>query len=57
MAGQNTQDINDTNAADASMVLVVAFLAGAHEPDTDQPDGGELAAAMVYLASLADPSI
>ena len=57
MAGHDTQEINDISAADAGMALVAAFVAGAQELDTDQPDGGELAAAMVYLATVADPSI
>lgn len=57
MAGQDTQDINENDAADSSMALVAAFVAGAHEPDTDQPDGGELAIAMAYLATVTDPSI
>ena len=57
MAGHDTREINDISAADAGMALVAACVAGAQELDTDQPDGGELAAAMVYLATVADPSL
>lgn len=57
MTGHDTQEINETGSAVAGMVLVAAFVAGAQQLDTDQPDGGELAAAMVYLATVADPSL
>ena len=57
MTGHDTQEINETGSAVAGMVLVAAFEAGAQQLDTDQPDGGEVAAAMKYLATVVDPNI
>ena len=53
MAGTDFQKVNETRTADADAAFVTAFAVGAHEVDTVEPDGGELAAAMAYLATVA----
>ena len=54
MAGTDFQNVNETRTAEADAALVTAFGIGAHEVDTVEPDGGELTAAMAYLATVAD---
>ena len=53
MAGTDFQKVNETRTADADAAVVTAFAIGAQEVDTVEPDGGELAAAMAYLATVA----
>ena len=57
MTGHDMQKANDTKAAEADAALVTTFALGAHQPDSVEPDGGELAAAMVYFSTVADPKI
>ena len=53
MARPDFQKVNETRTADADAAVVTAFAIGAHEVDTVEPDGGDLAAAMAYLATVA----
>ena len=53
MAGPDFLEVNETMTAEADAALVTAFAVGAHEVDTVEPDGGELTAAMAYLATVA----
>ena len=55
MAGHDIQNVNETKTTKADAAMVTAIAVGAHEPDTVEPDGGELAAAMVYFYMFADP--
>ena len=55
MTGLDIQNVNETEISEANAALVSAFAAGAHEPDTVEPDGGVLTAALVHLAAIADP--
>lgn len=54
MAGPDFQKVNETRTAEADAALMTAFGGSAHELDTVEPDGGDLAAAMAYLATVAD---
>ena len=52
MAGPDFQKVNETMTTEADAARMTAFAVGAHEVDTVEPDGGELAAAMAYLATV-----
>jgi hypothetical protein len=53
MAGSDFQNVNETRTTEADVALVTAFVVGAHEVDTIEPDGGELAVAAAFLATVA----
>jgi hypothetical protein len=54
MAGPDFQNVNETRSTEAAVALVTAFVVGANEVDTVEPDGGELAVAAAFLATVAD---
>ena len=54
MTGPDFQNVNETRSTEADAALMTAFVVGAHEIDTVEPDGGDLAAAVAHLATVAD---
>lgn len=57
MTGTDFQNLNESRTAEADAALVTTFAVGAHDVDTVEPDGGELAAAMAYLAAVVGTNI